>query len=221
MKKTLVGLATASLLCAGVAQARFFVGVEGGYTAQHSYQTGLESTSTLNFALPKTSIIYDALKDGSKGYSVGMSIGTEDVGGIFGTRWYLGAGYTSVSKDDQQGVKWSRNYIDASAGFDMILNFYNSGTTSFGIFGGVSADYHYWLNSSDYKEEFFATFSKHILDFSGKAGVSTLLGGHHRMELYAKLPIASLNVSDSKEIVLGGNYSPASVSFGASYKFVF
>lgn len=33
MKKTLVGLATASLLCAGVAQARFFVGVEGGYTA--------------------------------------------------------------------------------------------------------------------------------------------------------------------------------------------
>lgn len=220
MKKKLLSLAAASLICGTMAEARFFVGVEGGYTAQQSYETGLKSASTLNFALPKTSIISDAIKDGSQGYSVGLMLGTEDVGKIFGTRWYLGAGYTSVSKDFS-GKKWSREYIDASFGFDMLLNFYNSGTTSFGIFGGVSMDYHYWLNSADYKESEILTFSKHILDFSGKAGVSTLLGGHHRMELYAKLPIASLNVSNSKEVVLGGKYSPASVSFGASYKFVF
>ncbi|RDU71768.1 outer membrane beta-barrel protein [Helicobacter brantae] len=221
MKKTLLSLAVASLVCASMAEARLFVGVEGGYTAQKSYDTGLNNrASTFLFSMPSTSVISDALDKGSKGYSLGVTLGTEDVGSIFGTRWYLGAGYTSVSKDFA-GKSWSREYIDASVGFDLILNFFNNGSSSFGIFGGVSADYHYWLNSSDYKEEYFATFSKHIFDFSGKAGITTMLAKHNRLEVFAKLPIASMSITDSKEAILGGNHSPANVTFGASYKFIF
>lgn len=220
MKKTLLSLAVASLACASMAEARFFVGVEGGYTAQKSYKTGLDRLSSINFSMPSSSIISDTLDKGSKGYSLGVTIGTEDVGTIFGTRWYLGAGYTSVSKD-YEGKNWSREYIDASVGFDLILNFFNNGNTSFGIFGGVSTDYHYWTNSKDYSENLAIQYSKHILDFSGKAGVTTLLGGHNRLEVFAKLPIASMNMTNSKEAILGGTYSPANVTFGASYKLVF
>lgn len=220
MKKTLLSLTVASLVCASMAEARLFVGVEGGYTAQRTYKTALDSLSTFNFTMPSTSVISDALDKGSKGYSLGVTLGTEDVGTIFGTRWYLGAGYTSVSKDFE-GKSWSREYIDASVGFDLILNFFNNGNTSFGIFGGVSGDYHYWLNSSDYKENVVIDYSKHIFDFSGKAGITTLLGGHNRLEVFAKLPIASMNISNSKEVVLGGTYAPANVTFGASYKLVF
>ena len=221
MKKTLLSLTVASLVCASMAEARFFVGVEGGYTAQKSYDTGLDSrASTFLFSMPSTSIISDALEKGSKGYSISGVIGTEDVGSIFGTRWYLAGGYTSVSKD-YAGKSWSREYIDASVGFDLILNFFNNGSSSFGIFGGVSADYHYWLNSSDYKEDVVIDYSKHIFDFSGKAGITTLLAKHNRLEVFAKLPIASMSITNSKEAVLGGNHSPANVTFGASYKFIF
>lgn len=220
MKKTLVGLATASLLCAGVAEARFFMGVEGGYTTQHFYRTALNGASTFNFTLPSPSVIGKAINEGAKGYSFSAMIGSEDIGNIFGTRWYLGGGYTSVSKEIL-GKKVTRDFVDASLGFDMILNFYNSGTTSFGVFGGVSMDYHYWLNASDHGVDKTPLMSEHIFDFAGKAGITTLLANHHRMEIYAKLPIGSLNVSNSKETVLGGFFAPANVSFGASYKFVF
>lgn len=220
MKKTLLSLAAASLICGTVAEARFFVGVEGGYTTQHLYETALDGLSTFNFTFPSPSIIGDALDKGMQGYSLSVMIGSEDVGKIFGTRWYLGGGYTSVSKD-VAGKNFSREFIDASLGFDMILNFYNSGTTSFGIFGGVSMDYHYWLDGSDHNIDKVLGMSEHMFDFSGKAGITTLLANHHRLEVYAKLPIGSMNISDSKEVVLGGVYAPANVSFGASYKFVF
>lgn len=220
MKKTLLSLAAASLICGTMAEARLFVGVEGGYTTQHFYDTALDSLSTFNFTFPTPTVIGDALDRGAQGYSFSAMIGSEDVGSIFGTRWYLSAGYTSVSKEFA-GQTWTREFVDAGLGFDMILNFYNSGTTSFGIFGGVSMDYHYWLNGSDHNVDKVIEMSEHMFDFAGKVGFTTLLANHHRMEIFAKLPIGSMNISDSKEVVLGGIFAPANVTFGASYKFVF
>ena len=217
MKKKLLGIVLASCALISMAQARFYVGVEGGYSVQYGHPSGLgDAANSFGFYAPATSLISEALKVAPHGFSVGAVFGTEDFyGKYFGTRWGISAGYTQIA--DRKDAEAKLGSVDAGLNFDLMLNFVNNGSFSFGVFGGVSADYHYVLNID--KNNPFS--SAHLFDFSGRTGVTTMLADHHRIEFVAKLPIASMSATSSTKYELGGSIVPAKITFGASYKFVF
>lgn len=216
MKKKILSVVLASCALASMAQARFYIGIEGGYSTQSAYDSKTSGKNTFGVTYAGTGVIGNALNSGYSGYSVGGVLGTEDFfGKYFGTRWGLGAGYTSVSKTEN-GSTHTFNSVDAGLSVDLLLNFYNNGSFSFGIFGGASADYHYVLSGR------WSGLNEHLMDFSGRVGVTTMMAKHHRIEFMAKLPIASMNVTNSSSnYVLGGALAPARTTFSASYKFVF
>lgn len=199
-----------------VAQARFYLGVEGGFASQ-----GLSSVQTKGKGLGVYSIstggLGDLIMDGAKGYSVSIVFGTENFfTKYFGLRWGLGVGYSSTEKDLMDGIdkrEFELNAITSDLSFDLMLNFVNTGSFSFGIFGGVGVEYQYFTNASKPRW--------HALGFDGRAGLSTLLGGHHRLEVFVKLPFAEVSAKATRgdDHLLVYNVSKAVI--GASYKFVF
>lgn len=215
--KKLFALLLVSLGLASVAQARFYLGVEGAYTLQGF--SSIQSTGKgIEFHTMSPSGLNDLIKYGTGGYSVGLVLGSESFwGNYFGMRWGLGAGYAAAKFKRNDGGKTQKATLEtlySEISLDMMANFVNTGNFSFGVFGGVGAEYQYVLNYAQDPK-------KHGLDFVGRAGVSTLLGGHHRMDLFAKLPFVSL----STKFTIGDKntflYGMSKVSFGASYKFVF
>lgn len=216
MKKKLFAIILASASFISLAQARFYLGVEGGYATQglpmvQESGKGIE-THTIS---PKA--LGDLIKDGAKGYSLGVVFGTESFFGRYvGVRWGLGLGYSSTEKDlYDNGKKYEQELktFNSNLSLDLMINFINNGNFSFGVFGGVGAEYQYFTNVSNP--------NWHSLDFEGRVGLSTLLGGHHRVEVFARLPFADL----SSKYTQGDNnlfaYSTSKAVFGASYKFVF
>lgn len=199
-----------------VAQARFYLGVEGGFASQ-GMSAVQEKGKGLEAHIISTSNLGSLIKDGAKGYSVGIVLGTENFfSKYFGLRWGLGVSYASTQKDVEENGKsrkFNLNTIASDLSFDLMLNFYNNGSSSFGIFGGVGAEYQYFIEASNPRW--------HALGFEGRVGLSTLLGGHHRVELFAKIPFAEMSAkySTGDSHLLAYNVSKA--VFGASYKFVF
>ncbi|WP_104697471.1 MULTISPECIES: outer membrane beta-barrel protein [unclassified Helicobacter] len=214
MKKKILSLALASLSLASIAQARFFVGIEGGYTVTSFNATSMKANRSGAYATAfGPSLLTDAFKD-SYGYSAALTLGTEHFfGNYFGVRSAIFGGYTYANKKIGN-TKIGSDFIDAGLNLDLIVNAFNNGQTSFGIFGGVEAGYHYWLNkNSAYK----SVASNNLMDFSGRVGISMLLGGHNRLELLAKIPFASVGFGSS----LGGTTVPLNVTVGVGYKVVF
>lgn len=228
MKKTSI-LLSAILLSATLAQARFYIGIEGGYSAEKTY------VGNDTFSVSKTHVIPDAFRDGAKGYSLGINLGSENFyTPYFGTRFGFGAGYTSVDqKADGSGLENQKlSYVDTGIYFDLMTNLYSSSNFSFGIFGGVDARYHYRLNGIQIQKEegeidslfgdlFGDTFSdivngRHLVDFGGRVGVSMLIASHHRIDLLARLPIASLKTG-----FIGGSALPAKTNLSVGYSFIF
>lgn len=64
MKKKLLSLAVASIVCSGIAEARFYIGIEGGYTGgakdtkKHNAQL-----NNVYFLIPGSSTLGDMFKD--------------------------------------------------------------------------------------------------------------------------------------------------------------
>lgn len=216
MKKKLLALIVASVGLFSVAQAKFYLGIEGGYTTQ-----GLpgvqEKGKGIEFYTISTSGLGDLIKHGAKGYSIGAVLGTESFfGQYFGMRWGLGLGYSSTSKDLENNGKKEEQKLNAFASdlsIDMMVNFVNTGRFSFGVFGGVGAEYQLFVDSG--KPKF------HALGFEGRVGLTTLLGGHHRMEVFAKLPFADMSSKYSSGDDNLFAFGASKATFGASYKFVF
>ena len=211
MKKKILGLILASLGMFSFAQARFFVGVEGGYTVGNFKGTAGDGKGFYASAFGP-GLIADAFKN-TNGYSAALTLGSENFfGNYFGVRSAIFGGYTSVSyKSGSESSK--TNLVDAGLNIDLMLNFFGNETSSFGVFGGAEAGYHYWLN----KPSGLSTVGNNLVDFSGRVGISALMGGHHRIEILAKIPFASMGFKTT----LGGSVVPLNVSVGASYKFVF
>ena len=216
MKKKLFALLLASASLLSVAQARFYIGIDGAYSLQ-GLPTIQEKGKGIEFHTISPSGLKNLIKDGTGGYSVGVVLGSESFWGkYFGMRWGIGAGYASVKIEEKNGGKTTKTPIDtltSELSVDMMINFVNTGSFSFGVFGGAGAEYQYVLNNGNP--------SKHALDFVGRAGVSTLLGNHHRVEVFAKLPFASMSSKFSSGDKNAFLYGMSKASFGASYKFVF
>lgn len=217
MKKKLFVFLCTFVGLISITQARFYLGVEGAYTLQ-GYPAVQEKGKGIEFHTMSPSGLKDLFKYGIGGYSVGLVLGSENFWGrYFGMRWGFGAGYAAAKFKQNNGggiQKVTLKTLTSEISLDMMANFVNTGNFSFGVFGGVGAEYQYVLNYAQDPK-------KHGLDFVGRAGVSALLGGHHRMDLFAKLPFVSLSTkftSGDKNAFL---YGMSKVSFGASYKFVF
>lgn len=216
MKNKIATLFLALNAFLGIVQARFYLGIEGGYISQ-ALPSIQEKGKGIEIHSVSTRDLGDLIKDGAKGYGVGIVLGTESfLTRYFGLRWGFGAGYSSAQKDlGEQAVKTLQKidaiYSNLSA--DIMINFFNNGNLSFGIFGGASVEYQYFKSSSDPKW--------HALGFDGRAGVSTLFGGHHRTEIFAKLPFAEMSAKFSKSENNLLAYHANKVNFGASYKLLF
>lgn len=179
---------------------RSLVGIEG------SYIMGAIKRSSLSSEL-------EQFKNGPKGFSVGLNLGDEYFWGrYFGLRSYFTVGYSSVFKNVANANRQA-SLLDVSLALEPIINFYNSGQSSFGIFGGVDAAYHYWINKHSFVGRDLLT-KKHFLDFGARAGISFLVASNHRFEILARLPFAYVASDTARDI-------PRSINFAASYKYVF
>lgn len=209
MKKALL---VSLFMFASLLQARFYFGVEGGYSAQGSPMIQNKGKG-IEFHITPTKTLSEILKNGAHGYNAGIVLGSESFfGNYFGLRWGLGVGYVSTQlKDNEKKLKLQA--LSASTNLDMMVNIISTHNFDFGFFGGVEADYQYFINTSSPKI--------HAVGFLGRGGLSTLLANHHRVELYAKIPFADM----SSKFTDGDGSTIASglqrISFIASYKFVF
>lgn len=168
MKKQLLSLTVASLVCTGIAQANFYIGIEGGYTggAYDTKSKNLDTqTNSSYFLIPNGSAIGDIFKDKTytsngrttemepwKGVNFAINLGSEHffASNYLGVRWGASVGFTEISQDRTVTEKTgstsythTRGYVDTGLSFDLMINFVNRPNFSFGVFGGVEGDYHY------------------------------------------------------------------------------
>lgn len=242
MKKKLLSLAVVSLVCGSVAEARFYVGVDLGYSGAMAYGGG----SGMYYGVPETKAleyIFKTIKETNNGVSATMepfmgfnasvNFGAEDfyLNNYLGFRWGASVGYTTLSQTTEfkrqatYGTETSSiieeyNFLDFGLSLDMIVNLWSSESSSIGVFGGVEGEYHYFLSGKcdDYSAKIYQTFKGiHSYGVNGRVGISTLIASHHRVDLTAKLPI----------LVAGnnGDYGMASYlvksSLNVGYKYVF
>ncbi|WP_104697470.1 MULTISPECIES: outer membrane beta-barrel protein [unclassified Helicobacter] len=219
-------------------QARFFVGIEGGYLGSATYQD-LSKDGTL-FVVAKPSIIPSAFSDSLKGFNTSLSIGTESFfGDYFGIRLDFLAGYNQMTQHFDS-IKAQFNLINTSLYFDFLVNFLKSSHVDLGFIGGIGMDVYYRLNylkeiniddfdmlpMSDFLSNFIQAYSLYtnsaltsrvLMNFAGRVGFTALIANHHRLEFVAKLPIASI----SSFPLIGGNMNLANVTFNVGYRFIF
>lgn len=249
MKKQLLSLTVASLVCTGIAQANFYIGIEGGYTGGAKDTTKHKGQINSSYVFfPGSETLGDMFKDktyssnGSttemepwKGYNVAINLGSEHffASNYLGVRWGASVGFTEISQDSKEtdvtGTVYytdSLGYLDTGLSLDLMINFVSRPNFSFGIFGGIEADYHYLVyadqeNSITNKTESFLkdVVSRNTVDFSGRVGLSTLMAKHHRIDITAKLPVAYVVAgADNKVKIAAG---PVKASFNVGYKYVF
>lgn len=173
-------------------QARFYLGINADYSAQ---VMSAPQKSGRALSIHPSDVISDSLREGQRGYSFDMVLGAEDFySRYFGTRYGVGAGYTRFGQ---------LKFIDIELSFDFLLDFFNNRDFGIGIFGGMSVDHHYGFA---HKEHFF--------NLDGRIGTSILILANHRIEAFAKLPIASIKMGSKPSLL-------ARTTFGASYKMIF
>ncbi|ANV97942.1 hypothetical protein BBW65_03625 [Helicobacter enhydrae] len=206
MRKVL-SLLVASLAFCAVAQAKWFVGIEAGYAVQSDY--GL-SDSNIKMALPWIDATPEAIRNGTRGYSLGASLGYEGFYWKYvGTRNGLGVGYTSIYS---QGFAEHAESFQAESFSDLMVNFFHNGSSSVGVFVGVGVVYNYVLSRFEDSEDV-----THVLDVGWRMGVSTMLDNHHRVDLIAKLPSASIGLDSGFDRL----DSFARTSFVVGYRYIF
>lgn len=227
-------LLISTLFLVTLAQARFYLGIEGGYLGSKTYQ---DSSGDGTFIVAKPGIIADAFSNSFKGFNTSLSIGTESFfGDYFGIRLDFLTGYNQMSQNFGS-LKAQFNLINTSLYFDILVNFLKTNHIDFGFIGGVGADIYYRINylneinnneiddllfsDSGLEASKFYTdstlTSKALINLAGRIGFTMLVAKHHRLEFITKLPIASI----SSFPFVGGNLNLANVTLNAGYRFIF
>lgn len=209
MKAKLLSLAAASLICGSVAEAKFYLGIEGGYTAGAGIlnPVSLGKSNEVKFVSSSISSISNAFKTDKKtvgtgglleaepyqGYSVGINFGSEHLflRDYLGLRWGVGVGYTSVSgkytsidrANGDIGAKLEAKYsfLDTNLSFDLLVNFYSSHSFGIGVFGGAELGYHYMLSGK---------YDDKLWNRSGD--LQDLIPSKHSLDLVGRVGITSL-----------------------------
>lgn len=171
MKKQLVSLALASIVCAGIAEARGYIGIEGGYTGgaidskSANHASNLNTPNSSYYLTPGGDTYKNTFEDKTysynggnyevepwKGFNIALTLGTENffLGNFLGTRWGASVGFTEIMQDwtdksNSGSISYTdtKAYIDAGLSFDLMLNIITANSFTFGLFGGVETAYHY------------------------------------------------------------------------------
>lgn len=196
MKRKLLSLAVASLVCGSVAEASFYLGVEGGFNgsvSEFSYEDKGLTPSSFEKKLKERGVVGNVV------------LGTEHFfgSGYFGLRWGLFAGYGSAW-GELDGEKTRLDTISTGGSFDLFFNFVNKENFMTGLF--VGTEYAYTLLRPKDEIVLGKTYTTNVGNWSQSAdyyvsnktasnsvavrvGFSTKIASHHRFEIMAKIPV--------------------------------
>lgn len=251
MKKNLLYFVFVSLACMGFAEARFYVGIDAGYSAGPRTidpQT-LQGTNEVKFVSVPSSDVKMGFKNQTfsdshesatfkpiSGYNIGINFGSEHLffRNYFGLRWGVALAYsdmkTRISSDNievgSSDIEESYSFLDTGLSVDAMVNFYNSQVFGIGMFGGVELGYHYML-SGKYKDN----------KFGETLNLKNLVPSRHSLDLVGRVGITTMIVEHHRIEVLAklpigyimaGKASNvklaqaiARTTLSAGYKFVF
>lgn len=179
------------LLSLSLAQAKIFVGVDGGYVMAGSAVSGKADSS-----------VWDGGYQNA--WNVGANFGYETFfSDHFGARAFISAGYGSVLDSAV-----TNQFFNVDGNIDLIVNF----VSSFGVFAGVGAG---WQHHS-----IANAFDRNSIPLFGRAGLTFGLTDNLRLDLTAKLPIITWDMGDSPAVgVLPTAFSPLAVQAGIKFLF--
>lgn len=179
----------------------FYIGVEGGYLRSKSvyiYEdksnatTGSEKNYTQNVI--------------GNGGIINLTLGTEHffANNYVGLRWGIFGGYGFTQSrgyiSELGSVDVNLNTLSAGANFDILVNFYVQEHLMTGLFVGAEYDFTLLrpnrvveigersINGKPEKDMMVGN-KTHSNNAVIRAGLSTLVAKHHRIELFAKIPI--------------------------------
>lgn len=179
----------------------FYIGVEGGYLRSKSiyiYEDKSGKTTTGKEPDWSKSVI-------GNGGVVNLTLGTEHffANDYVGVRWGIFGGYGFTQSkgyiSDLGNVNVNLSTLSAGANFDILVNFYVQEHLTSGLF--VGAEYDFTLLRPDRvieigerstngkpEKDMMVGNNTHNSDAVVRAGFSTLIAKHHRIELFAKIP---------------------------------
>ena len=179
------------LLSLSLAQAKMFVGVDGGYVMAGSAVSGKADSS-----------VYDGHYQDA--WNVSANFGYETFfSSHFGARAFVSAGYGSIFDSAV-----SNHIFNVDGNIDLIVNI----VSSFGVFAGIGAGYQYHSVAS--------TFDSNNIPLFGRVGLTFGITDNLRLDLTAKLPIIAWDM-DGSDIagILPTVNSPLTVQAGIKFLF--
>ena len=206
MRAKILHLAFVSFTFASLAEAGFYIGVEGGCTSGPTIidPAKLGNSNEIKFVNSSTTDIKNAFKNQHfsdanesttikpiSGYSVGVDFGSEHLflGNYLGFRWGASVGYsdmqtklTSINQQyDTADVRETYSFLDAGVSLDAMVNFYSSRIFSIGVFGGAELEYHYLL-SGKYEDKVF----------SETVDLKDLVDSRHSLSLVGRVGVSTM-----------------------------
>lgn len=179
------------LLSLSLAQAKVFVGVDGGYVMAGSATSGKVNSG-----------VYDGHYQDA--WNVSVNFGYETFfSSHFGARAFVSAGYGSALDSAV-----TNQFFDVDGNIDLIVNF----VSSFGVFAGVGAG---WQHHS-----IANAFDNNSIPLFGRVGLTFGITDNLRLDLTAKLPIIAWDLGNSDIVgVLPTTFSPLAVQAGIKFLF--
>ncbi|RDU69173.1 outer membrane beta-barrel protein [Helicobacter aurati] len=201
MKKILALSVISLSLSASLAEARFLLGVEGGYNRGiTTLDNGFADQSYKNF-----------INDSIHGWNAGINIGGQwFFGERIGMRTFLGFIYGQSYLNGH-----SFHTGDININFDLMADIIKGGSSSFGVFVGAGGGYSVAAQSLS----FSVLSAGASFPIYARAGFSLGLGESSRIDLTAYLPLLTYSIVDTNNSDVVGAYNP--LRFTLSYKFMF
>ncbi len=206
----MAGLVSFSL-SASLAEARFFLGLEASYGLSDIKFDGGESGKIF-----WGSNVFNNEKFGEVHYWVaGINLGTQhDISDMLGWRWFFGVNYgENINRKNAINLQ----YLELQLGGDILFNFTQSDSLSFGAFTGIAGNF----NSHSTNGKLFTTTSidenlgGSSAGLIGRVGLALVVGEHNRFELTTNIPIMQASLSKHGGSVLNP------ITFTLGYKFIF
>ncbi|STP11917.1 outer membrane protein [Helicobacter mustelae] len=204
MKKILLSLL---LLGATInfAQARFFVGVDGGYSLDHLYKY-------------KNNKIVESAK--GDGFNIGLNLGTEHYFGqseIVGLRWLLMGGY---GQNFIENITLHLSNFNVNLALDLLIDVIKfDNDSALTLFGGLQGGL-LGILSKEMQEgntSLRALNNQNLFSFQGRVGLSLRITKHHRFEFSFYTPVYSFYMfSDTPPNAFANN-----IKMTLGYKFLF
>ena len=204
MKKVIITGLVSVALSATLAEAKFFVGVEGEYGMSSIYTTPFASQGTVSWG--------NRGFDGGPWYpyyqewGVGINIGTEHFfNNYVGFRWLFGIGYGQIFYPS-----WFIDYqqIALQLGVDGLFNIINTGSFSLGLFAGLG------FRTDFIAENFFVRLGSIHGNLLGRVGFTLGFGEHNRIDIGVGIPFMTVAISNNA-------FMHAPIRFNIGYKFLF